>query len=305
MPTRNIFILIALLLIPCTSVAADKAAAAGVAGLSTEEALRLGEVMYQKGMLPSGKPMKALVQRDIELTGTMITCSNCHMRSGLGSVEGNVLSLPTNGARLYAPLQGIRDIPGTGMARFFFNTPRPAYTDESLAAALRQGVDPTGRVMIDTMPRYALDDREMEIMIYYLKSLSSELSPGVAGNVIRFATVVSEEVSAEDRNAMLEPLMSYVREEWNANVSVMMQAQRDASFRALSLDVWELKGSPDTWGDQLEAFYRKQPVFALLGGMTTKTGPIHQFCRRTGYPASSRSPICRKSRKGLVYALLF
>jgi len=125
----------------------------------------------------------------------------------------------------------------------------------------------------------------MELMIYYLKNLSSELSPGVAGNVIRFATVLTDEVSAEDRRALLDPLMSYVRDEWNVNVPVMMQAQRDNSYRTLSLDVWELTGPPDTWGGQLEAFYRKQPVFALLGGMTTKSwGPIHSFCEKNRVP---------------------
>jgi hypothetical protein len=281
MPTRTIFTLLVLLL----STAIPAAGAPLIAGYSAAEALRLGEAMYQKGVLPSGKPMTAIVQGDIEVTGTMITCSNCHMRSGLGSVEGNVLSLPTNGARLYAPLQGIRDIPGTGMARFFFKYPRPEYTDESLAAALRNGVDPTGRVMIDTMPRYVLDDREMEVMIYYLKNLSSGLSPGVAGNVIRFATVVTEEVGAEDRAAMLGPLTSYVRDEWNANVPVMVQAQGEASFRAAALDVWDLKGPSDTWGEQLEAFYTKQPVFALLGGMTTKNwAVIHRFCEKNRIP---------------------
>ena len=39
---------------------------ATVAGLPAAEAYRLGEIMYQKGLLPSGKPIPALVQGEID-----------------------------------------------------------------------------------------------------------------------------------------------------------------------------------------------------------------------------------------------
>jgi len=39
-----------------------------------------------------------------------------------------------------------------------------------------------------------------------------------------------------------------------------------------------LKGKPDTWRSQLEAYYRKEPVFALVGGITaTEWKPVHEF----------------------------
>lgn len=239
------------------------------AGLSAEEALRLGEAMYMQGKLPSGEPMKAIVQGDMVVKGSMLTCANCHMRSGLGSFEGGVTTLPTNGAKLYSPLRSGYDLPSTSMGARPLKTPRPAYTDETLARALRLGVDPAGRQMSRTMPRYILDDREMEMMIFYLKNLSSKYSPGATLEEIRLATVVSEGVRAEDRNSMLDPLMSFIKH----------------FPRKLSLDVWELKGPQDTWKEQLEKYYQQKPVFALVGGMATGSWkPIHEFCEKNRIP---------------------
>ena len=48
---------------------------------------------------------------------------------------------------------------------------------------------------------------------------------------------------------------------------------------------WELKGEPNTWRDQLDAAYRRQPVFALIGGMTAGAWqPVGDFCERNETP---------------------
>lgn len=276
-------LLLLVLLFASPAVAATDGLAT-VAGLPAEEALRLGEAMYLKGVLPSDKPIKAVVQGDIEVTGRMSTCANCHRRSGLGSLEGGVLTLPTNGAKLYAPLLRQQDIPGPGMNRVLFKHPRPAYTDESLAHALLYGMDPTGRKLSETMPRYLLDDDATRIMVSYLKNLSSKFSPGVSADEIRFATVLTEDVSPGDRDAMLLPLSAFVREEWNARLSDLAKVA-GKKFRKVALDVWELKGPPGTWGNQLAALYKQKPVFALLGGIAPgQWAPIHEFCEQNEIP---------------------
>ncbi|MHB8882833.1 MAG: ABC transporter substrate-binding protein [Thermodesulfovibrionales bacterium] len=269
----------------CFSGSLAAAAPGDVAGLPAAEALRLGELMYRSGVLPSGRPLQAVAQGDLKLKGRMITCANCHMKSGLGSFEGWVLTPPTNGAKLYAPLRSGSDLPGSGMARGQLQFPRPAYSDESLAAALRLGVDPTGRRLNETMPRYVLDDRDMEIFIYYLKNLSSHYPPGVTAAEVRFATVVTPDATAQDRDAMLEPLKAYIKNEWNVSLPVLRQLQRDNSYRSVALDVWELKGPAGTWKEQLDSYQRRQPVFGLLGGISSGAwAPVDEFCGRNRIP---------------------
>ncbi len=262
---------------------------AEVGGLSRGETLRLGERIYRDGVLPSGEPVKAVVQRDIPVEGTMFSCANCHMRGGLGSYEGNVITYPTNGKLLYQPYHG-----GVEHSEAdWLNTPpqfrvpprRPAYTDETLAAVIQGGVDPTGRQLNYIMPNYLLEDRDMAILIAYLKALSSEPSPGVTATTLRFATVITEEVNPEDRAAMLVPLESYIRDR-NNQVSAKKARARyrwgveemNLAARRLVLDRWELKGPPESWRKQLEEYYRKEPVFALLGGITNgEWRPVHEF----------------------------
>lgn len=272
-----------------------------IAGVSREEALRLGEKMYRDGVLPSGEPTQAFVSGDVPVAGTAFSCMSCHLRSGLGSIEGRVATPPTNGKRLFQPFK-------LTLYKDFYRkdtetiSSRPAYTDETLAEAIRAGVDPAGRVLDDIMPRYLLEDKDMAILIYYLKSLSSQPSPGVSSTTLRFATVVSEDVSPETRDQMLVPLLNYIAI-WNKSagakktqesmdrltiesaVAPMRFAGAELAYRNLSLSLWVLRGTPETWRSQLEEYYSKEPVFALLGGITNgEWKPIHDFCEANYIP---------------------
>jgi len=266
-----------------------------IGGMSRTEALRLGERMYREGKLPSGKPMEAVVKGDIPVMGTSFTCASCHLRAGLGSKEGGVITPPTDGGNLFRPLKTLHkyyEVPSAPPVR-------PAYTDESLAYALRTGIDPSGRRFNDAMPRYLLEDSDMAILIFYLKSLSSDFSPGVTDATIRFATVVTDDVSPEDRDAMLVPLEKYFAYKNNqakfyetktgrrsARMAESMLQSREVAYKRLSLARWLLKGPPETWRSQLEEYYRREPVFALLGGISKgEWQPIHKFSEDNHIPS--------------------
>lgn len=265
----------------------------GIAGLSQADALRLGERIYRQGILPSGKPATAIVQGDIEVEGTMFSCESCHMRSGLGSYEGGVLTTPTNGAILFSAQFNVRQptavqlkaIPDYLLPLYQAPPRRPAYTDQTLAVALRDGIDPTGRVLHGVMPRYRLDDPDMAILIHYLRTLSVTPSPGVTKTTLSFATVTSEDVPAAERDAVLRPLENYVRGRNSKAKTFESRAKygffaesMDLAYRRLKLSRWELKGPPETWRQQLEEYYHREPVFALLGGITSgEWRPVHEF----------------------------
>jgi ABC-type branched-subunit amino acid transport system substrate-binding protein len=57
------------------------------------------------------------------------------------------------------------------------------------------------------------------------------------------------------------------------------------AIRNLSLSRWVLKGTPETWRSQLQEYYRREPVFALLGGITNgEWQPVHKFCEENQIP---------------------
>ena len=263
-----------------------------IAGVSREEALRLGERIYREGILPSGEPLQAVVKGDIPVAGTAFSCVSCHQRSGLGSYEGGVLTPPTNGRSLFQPLKRLYK----GIEVASMPVLRPAYTDASLAEVLRSGTDPSGRVLDAIMPRYMLEDQDMALLISYLKSLSSEFSPGVSDTSLSFATVITDDVSPEDRETMLGVLEDYVKRKngmarsygMNARQARMAEAMLpsgEVAHKRLSLAQWLVKGPPETWRSQLQEYYRKEPVFALLGGITKgEWGPIHKFSEDNRIP---------------------
>jgi hypothetical protein len=266
--------------------------------LTTAEIIRLGEQMYRQGILPSGAPMPAFIRGDVEVDSSAFSCSSCHLRAGLGSFEGGVVTPPTTGVKLYKPYRrppSMGDIPDQAGRVIYAKTvqERPAYTRESLATAMRFGTDPAGQTFNDVMPRYPLSDRDMSILISYLEALSSEPSPGASSREFRFATIISDDVSREERQALLGPLQRFIAQK-NQQMGMYNDfkkfgyaptAEMKYAFRQASLDVWELKGPPESWQGQLAAYYTKKPVFAVLGGISNSDWrPVHDFCEAQRLP---------------------
>jgi len=270
-----------------------------------EDALRIGERMYREGILPSGEPMKAYVMEDIPVEGSMFSCSACHQHSGLGSVEGTVVTWPTNGRELYLPRYrtGAYKVPETKeeqqkqyrpIPKYYEIEPaRPAYTDKSLAKALALGEDPTGRTIDPIMPRYSMNDHDMAILIYYLKHLNDEFSPGVDDTTLHFATVITEGVEQEKADDMLAVLNAYVKARNSltrhqlrrADFGPFYTSQKSKAYRKVNLQVWKLSGPEETWREQLETYYAKNPVFALVGGIASGSWQkIHEFSENYKLP---------------------
>jgi hypothetical protein len=253
--------------------------------------------MYREGILPSGEPMRVVALGDPQLKGTAYACASCHLRGGLGSTEGGVATLPTNAEKLFRPR--FRYHPAlVGEERRLLPESirevlrRPAYTEADLIRAITEGIDPAGRTLSSAMPRYALGPEAAGLLVRYLRGLSAEPSPGVTATTLKFATVITEEVSAEDRANLLQVLRERIKihnrlgEHREARGYRALAAQEGAlAFRDWSLSVWELKGAARTWPAQLEAHYRRDPVFALLSGLSYRPwAPIHAFCEARRLP---------------------
>jgi mono/diheme cytochrome c family protein len=267
-------LLLAAIILGCGSVGL---AAAPVEGADAPDAAA-GRRMYREGIRPSGEPMTAIVAGDVAVFGTRFSCQNCHGRSGLGAVEGAYIVPAIAGRFLYAASPQPR---------------RPAYDHESLARALRTGVDPAGRALDPLMPRFVLSEDEVAALAVYLQGLSTGPVPGVDGKVIRLATVVTDDVDADVRDAVLAVLQTFVDEKnrqtrleserWNRGTTPA--SKLPTLYREWVLDVWSLSGPSAGWDEQLESRYRRAPVFAMLGGLSAGSwSPIGRFCERHEIP---------------------
>jgi hypothetical protein len=255
--------------------------------------------MYRDGLLPSGEPLTAIVAGDVPVLGTQFSCESCHGRSGMGAAEGKYIVPPIAGQFLFAPSP---------------QPARPAYTEESLARLLRDGITPDGRYLGELMPLYRLTDDEVTAMTAYLARLSYGNSPGVDDKVIRFATVITEDVDAGERAAVLAVLNTFVEAK---NSNTRLESERwDRGYTPYSrlatvhrdwvLEEWTLTGPPESWDKQLEQRYRDAPVFAMLSGLSNDSwGPIGRFCERNEIPCLFPGTRITDAAEGDFYTLYY
>jgi hypothetical protein len=167
---------------------------------------------------------------------------------------------------------------------------RGAYTDATLARAIRDGIGPDGHPLDYLMPRYPLDDSAMETLIAYLKGLSNGRVPGVTADTLHFATIVTPDADPAKRKGMLDVLEHFfaTKNEFYSAKTPPLQGSRRVEFRVArrwQLHVWELTGGPETWEEQLHNRLLAEPVFAVISGLGNRNWePVHRFCEEESLP---------------------
>ena len=56
--------------------------------------VELGKQIYEKGILSDGSPLQATTEGGGKLEGAIVSCAQCHRKSGFGSFEGNIYVPP-------------------------------------------------------------------------------------------------------------------------------------------------------------------------------------------------------------------
>ncbi len=263
----------------------------------------LGARLYLRGLDAEGALVHATIQDGAPLSGPRLGCVSCHRASGFGSSEGGYYSPPINGPTLFSPRQLDR-------ARFLANRfeqaqpqryrirlsqphMRPAFTQETLARALRSGIDAAGQPLDPAMPRYNLKDTDIVNLTAYLRNLSSQIDVGVTQEEVHFATIVSQDAPAQQRAAMISTIEAYF--EWfnkvargersRAGFSPYHRSESIGSSREWRLHIWEVSGPPESWPEQLEQLYAAQPVFAVVSGLVAGPfQPAAEFCEKKNLP---------------------
>jgi cytochrome c553 len=261
------------------------------ASMSAAEMVAAGKQLYRDGHTVEGKQLKAAVHNDVPLQATDLACANCHRRSGLGSSEGGIGIPPIAGTTLFMTQSTslVRDYQKGELS----NISRPAYTLQTLARALREGITASGRPMLPLMPRYQVSDDDVAALAAYLKTLSGTSAEGLTEHDIHFATIITPAATSEARAAMLDVMNAYVAGKNAGTRGETRRAERApfhrewmySAYRKWVLHEWTLRGPEESWGAQLEEYYRQQPVFAVLGGIGQGDWkPVHEFCEQYEMP---------------------
>lgn len=261
------------------------------AGGSSEQQAALGERFYRLGLGVNGEAVPATVQGDLRVRSTAMPCANCHRRSGWGSAEGPLTVPPVVGLVLFSPVTlGRAEM---GSIRTTGAGTRPGYDDSTLKRALRDGIDPAGRPLSATMPRYAVGEADVAALSAHLRSLSAAAPPGVTDTTVQLATITSPAVDTRKREAMIETLRAF---EQSKNAGTRNETRRrehggwdmksqNEVYRQWMLHEWPLQGNPRDWPAQLAEHYARQPVFAVVSGLVEGVwAPIHNFCEQTRVP---------------------
>ncbi len=280
-----------LALLPC-SLQAEPGDDAGAASAPWS-----AERLYREGIRADGSALRGIRSEGAALDGEAAACVNCHRRSGFGISEGKSQIPPISAEFLFhnrtanLPQPDAGPTPGAGGIATDVQKVRRPYDPQTIARALREGINSDGRPMSVLMPRYALDDREMAALIDYLRTLGTGTAPGVDEGTLHFATIVTPDADPRARDAMLATLRQFFQDRSHiiaGEARPMAHNDRGILYRVTrkwELHVWELQGAPADWEAQLRQFQAARPVFAVISGLGGATwAPVHRFCETSRLP---------------------
>ncbi|MDH4154769.1 MAG: ABC transporter substrate-binding protein [Nitrospira sp.] len=210
---------------------------------------RLGRRIYQQGSTESGPELRvSFAGVDGDLAATLFRCAQCHGIEGQGTEEGGLRVPPLTAAFL----RGSHESRQTGRSRV-------AYTDQTLARAITQGVDAGGKPLHFGMPRYHLNDQQARALVAYLYKIGTDADtdPGVTLTTITIgaALPLSGPLASigRDAQAVLHGYFRTVNERggiYGRQIQLVVEdTEKDASPAAAT-----------------ERLIKMGQVFALVGG---------------------------------------
>lgn len=208
-----------------------------------------GKQIYYSGISATGGMINARVGKDaIQLTASAVPCASCHGPDGRGRPEGGVL--PT-------------DITWSYLTKSYghqhsYGRKHPVFTESSVAAAITQGLDPAGNRLDASMPRYHMDQDDLDALVTFLKQLETDRDPGLGTDSLRVATLLPASGRLASLGGAMQAVMMACVQELNASGGV--------HGRSIELQVVPFGGSPREAVDNLERALRETEIFALVGG---------------------------------------
>lgn len=155
------------------------ALAAATALAAPEDAISGRRIFYRGGA--AGEVIATFPGSGALLPPRLRRCAGCHGPDGRGAREGGIEIPAITWTALAAPRDASPAQPG-----------RPGYDEATLARALSDGVDSTGRRLAAGMPRFALTEGQRTALLDYLRVVGTgrDLDPGISTDEIRVGAVL-------------------------------------------------------------------------------------------------------------------
>ena len=246
-----------------------------------------GARLFREGLRADRSPVEARRGNGVSVQGREAACIQCHRASGMGGAEGSTAVPPIVGSVLFAPGRPVQQRQPRVFSHLTRQVPaaqnRPAYSLETLLRALNHGVGPSGQAMDALMPRYRLTEAEVRDLAAYTTTLRLGDAPGHDGRTLHLATIETADNTPAVRQAASDLLVQCMAER-----SPTPSANPDTP-PAWTLHRWQLGIDPARWPAELDALQRRQPVFAVVSGITGPTGrgawqAVQQHCEHDALP---------------------
>ena len=275
---------------------------------TTDTTAEAGARLYERGLDQGGRPVVAVREGGAQIAGQDAACTGCHRRSGLGTFEGS-LRIPPVAWRLLSrsgsQIAADRTLPHV----LGYQTARPAYTAQTLARALRDGIGADGHALSWIMPRYRITDGDVRALQAHLAQLAADPPAGANSSQLQFALVLTPGLDTATQAAIVavfeQTFADHNAEVGGAGFGGSGNAGYDV-LRHWQLDVWRLEGPAEDWPAQLERQRAEHPPFALVGGAGGGDwSVIGDFCEAHRLPLILPAPDAPPVRSQAFYGVYF
>ncbi len=238
---RLLWILAAVLFLePCRPLA-------GAHAEQLTEREKRGKQVYIQTTSPSGGEIKAFVGKSMmEAPGASLPCINCHGYDGVGLVESGVTATTIIWEELTKPY-GLKHPTGREHS---------PYTEESLARAISEGMDPAGNPLDVSMPRYTMPAEDLADLVAYIKRIGNVLDPGLTETSIKVGTFLPLTGRLAGTGKAMDSVLRAFFSDLNRGGGVYN--------RKIDLEVLRLGESPTAVPDAARELMTGRQAFALV-----------------------------------------
>lgn len=135
----------------------------------------------------------------VSLPAASFSCNTCHGEDGRGRAERGVVPSDLR----QSVLKRDRLVVATG------ERGRAAYTQRSFFTALTDGIDPSGNILDETMPRFDLSEEQAKAIWEYLDKLDAPIDVGLSDEKLMIGVFQSQNESVAAKEAVTSILEAF------------------------------------------------------------------------------------------------